>query len=445
MTFNFSQYRRAVAAGDCEPPGVFAPFIDISRTKYDALRKKSAQIKLEPIRQRLGTETFDRVRGSLGLTLRHARGYFPAYRFLANEFLNDEWLAMVDWHKYHRDHLIHQPLSAYVGMNLLRNSQIFGGDASTSDFRGNTLLDLCIDALFTSRKCHYLMDYLLEMGAPDIYFKDFALSKRLWEWMFLDTFFLAVLFHDIGYPWRFVNLIHDKLRPHSPIDNPLALTIDGIMDGYGERLVFYPLSGYRKPNPTEPVDWSRMLRGLVSDGLALTHGVPGAIALLHLNDIIRASPLGDSDSPVRRFCIEWAAMAVMMHDMAKIYADVENGAVKPKNPQLRVSLANDPLSFVLTLTDQIQDFARPDAVFRNSRTHEVEATYKSRCESVSLDWEEGQRLLRIIYEYRNPGDYVLNRDEFLPENQLLYFHPINGYLEYTNIGINRIELDAKLA
>jgi hypothetical protein len=32
---------------------------------------------------------------------------------------------------------------------------------------------------------------------------------------------------------------------------------------------------------------------------------------------------------------------------------------------------------------------------------------------------------------------------FLPENQLLFFHPRQGYLDYSSLGVERIELDAQ--
>jgi len=444
VSFSFDDYRRAVRDGECNPPGAFPRFIKVDRASFTRMREESKPLKLSKVRPRLGEETFNRVRGALGLTLRHAHNSFPAYRFLIKQVVNNEWLAIVDWEDFQRDHLIHQAMSAYVGASLLRDTTIFSGTTRPSDFRGDTLLEKCVDALLHSHRCQYLRDYLHEMGAPASFFDDPELSKVFWEWMFLDTFFLAVFFHDIGYPWQFTRSIVDKLGPHSPVQDPTQMGIEGIIDKYGQRLVFYPLSGYRKPDPTEPANWRETLRSLLRQGLNETHGVPGAISFLYLNDKIRQSFDGDADSPVRRFCVEWAAMAVMMHDMAKIYTDVEDGTVKQKNPQLRLSLANDPLSFLLTLTDQIQDFARPDACFTTLDGDSAQATYRSRCETVDLDWNDSLGRLRIIYSYSNPGDYFDNLTEFLPKNQLRYFHPTKGYLEYTNIGINRIELNADL-
>jgi len=442
--YNFTEYQTALQRGNCDPPRVLTPFFKIDRVSFNRMKHESDSLDLEKVRRRLGRETFRHLRGSLGFTLRHAHWFFPAYRFFVGRVVNDEWLAMVDWGKFHRDHLIHQVMSTYVGMSLLRNDKLFAHNPRPSDFAGDTLLDKCIDALLNSRKCRYLIEYLEEMGASDSYLDGSAFSKRLWKSIFVDTFFLAVLFHDIGYPWQFINQIDRGLRPHSPTENPIDLNVDKIIENYGQRLVFSPFSGYRKPDATEPANWLKRFRQLLGEGLNETHGVPGAMALLHLNDSIRQSFAGDDDVPIRRFCIEWAAMAVMMHDLAKLYAKVEDGSVIQKNPQLRLSMANDPLSFLLTLTDQIQDFERPDASFMTAGPKAAKATYNSRCKSVQLDWDNSQGILKITYQYENPGDYISNRDRYLPKNQLLYFHPSNGYLEYTNIGITRIKLDADL-
>lgn len=439
VEYDEAGYNNALKMGWCSPPAVFSPFINVDRKAYESLQRKSGGLNLRPVEDRLDDATLSRLRGALALTLRYSNRYLASYRFFINEFINAEWLSTVDWHKFHRDHIVHQPMAVYVGMSLLHGHDI----TSDSPFARQNLLRNCISILRESNGCNYLMEYLKEMGAPDIYFEKTPASQKLWEILFLDTFFLAALFHDIGYPWLFMNILNDKLGAFGLKENPYRQSAEVVIENYGTRLLFYPLNGYKKVDHTAPVQWSVRFRELLADGLSETHGVQGAITLLYLNDLIRKYP-DSSDRPVRRFCVEWAAMAVMMHDMARFYGKIENGALKVKNPHLRILWEHDPLSFLLTIIDQIQDFGRPDAVFEKNESG-IEVHYGSRCKAVKLDWERETKTLRIIYVYRYPGDYVKEKNHFLPYNEQLYFDPYNGYLEYSGLDISRIELEAVLA
>jgi hypothetical protein len=445
MIFNSQNYSNAVTRLVCEPRGVFTPFVHVDRKRYDAIREKSSPLDMTHLSQRLGAQMLSRIRGAMGFTLRNARSFFPTYKFFIDEFLNDEWLASVDWHKgFHRDHVIHQPMAVYVGMSLLCGYELSSPHRHSFEPNGNSLLSDCVKVVLTSSRCEYIRDYLQDMGASDVYSDITPLRTILWESIFMDTFFLAALFHDIGYPWRLVNSIHEKLNNHSLTENPAIQNSDWLLEKYGKRLAFYPLYGYDKPDKRAPVYWTEELLATIREGLAKTHGVPGAVALLHLNDLIRVYP-DMEDRSARRFCLEWAAMAVMMHDLSGLYGKVEDGKLIINRPHLRISFNCDPLSFMLTLTDVIEDFGRPDATFQNVDEYSARASYYSRCKEVKLDWDPNSRTLKIIYVYDNRGDYVKNRAEFLPKNELLYFHPDQGYLDFTDTGISQIKLEAELA
>lgn len=445
VAFTYENFKEAVLRGQCEPARSFAPFINVDRVRFDRLGRDARKLDIKPLKDRLDSQWFAKVRGAAALTLRNARSFFPAYRFYVDEYLNDEWLATVDWHKeFHRDHVIHQPMSLYVGLSLLKGRDLSGNTDGTLLFGDNkSLLELCVDMVFGASKCSYLHEYAQEMKVPSIYLEDTPLARRMWEEIVTETFFLAALFHDIGYPWSFINRIHKALMPHSPVENPMGKGHEWLAEHYRNRLVFYPLNGYRKAEPSEPAHWRKEMLELVEEGLKDSHGMPGAMAMLHLNDIIRTQPLDPNDKPMRRFCIEWAAMAVMMHDLGGLYGKTENMRLSVKNPHLRVSFEQDPLSFILTLADKIQDFERPNAAF-SSNDDMSKVRYFSRCQSVRLDWDRTTGHMKIIYGYKNPVDYNNNRLRFLPENELLYFHPKEGYLDYSGLGINRIELEAEL-
>jgi len=478
ISFSRQQYQEALLAGECEPPGVFAPFINVDPQNYKRLKNNSSSPNIASLKERFGPKWFDRLSGAVGLTLRHSKKYFPAYSLLMNEVLNNEWLAAVDSSEFHRDHVIHQPMSVYVGMSLLKGRDLSKEEdnddsANRIKFNGKILLEHCVYMMAESPKCKYLRDYLVQLGAnPEIFFGDTMDPGKLKlkldaqdyvefrKWLFLDTFFLATLFHDFGYPWSFINKVHEKLKTHSPIENTIAQNSRRIAQQYSERLVLYPLKGYRDGDITAPAPWSDDFYKLVEDSLSKTHGLPGAIALLHLNDVIRKYPIDDYDRPISRFCIEWAAMAVMMHDMIKMYAKInDDGKLERNNPHLRLSLSRDPLSFMLTLTDLIQDFDRPDASFKmsahrysktdegkvfNQADFESVVNFDSRCRGVKLNWDPTNGLLKIIYYYKREGDFLKNRDDDIPKNQLLYFDPIIGYLDYSDAGIKKVELSAEL-
>jgi len=450
VIFNENGYKDAIKSGKCHPPNVFTPFINVDWAKYDDLRRKTSPLNVDKLQCRLSTKMFSNIRGAMGFTLRYARNFFPAYRFFVNEYLNDEWLATVDWHKFHRDHVIHQPMTVYVGLSLLKGVDLSGQCTDPLLFGNKRLLDYCLEAIHYSPKCTYLKEYLRQMGGSKIYLEDSPASKVLWESLFLDTFFLATLFHDMGYPWQFVNVINKKLIHHSPLENPSIQDAEWIADNYGDRLFFYPINGYKKPDPTAPSHWDDKKIRILSQGLCQTHGISGALTLLYLNDALRIYPNMNLDRPERRFCVEWAAMAVMMHDMTKIYST----KVEPKkaryrfehdiqNPHMRLSINRDPLSFMLTLTDQIQDFARPDSTFKSSNPDQSIATYYSKCKSVSLEFDH-TKTLKIKYTYENPGIYIQNRQEFLPENEVKFFDPHNGYLDYKDLGISQVKMLAEL-
>jgi hypothetical protein len=445
VKFDYKSYQDALLYGKLDPPGVFAPFIKVDRAKYHALSIKSNRLDLSHLKNRTNSDMFMKFRGAIGFTQRHARKYFPAFKFLCNELVNDEWLSMVDWHKkFHRDHLIHQPMSIFVGLSLLNGSDISGRSPGIIEFGNKSLLDLCIDTILEPGSCDYLLNYFKCMGPQDIFFNNTPLARELWKWLFLDTFYLATIFHDIGYPWRFINIVNDKLDSHAPRNNESEISKDWIKNKFSDRLIFYPLSGYRKPDPTEPANWAETFDNLLKDGLNKTHGMPGALSLLHLNDLIRESLIGLKDRPASRFCIEWASMAVMMHDMAGIYGEIDGNFLKIKNPHMRISFKRDPMSFLLTLTDHIQDFERPNAEFVNRNKDCTEVNYKASCNRVKVELDGRQKYFNITYRYSNVSDYIKNKYEFLPKNELLYFNPDTGFLDFSGLPISRIKLNAEM-
>ncbi|MEA4991754.1 hypothetical protein SDC9_14468 [bioreactor metagenome] len=433
-----AKYNMALSGGKCDPPGLIHSYYALDKLKYAKARGDRKGLDLNQLKKRLPPGMYKDIRGAVGLCLRHSQTIFPSYLFLLPEFLNEEWLASVDWHKgFHRDHVLHQPMCVYVGYELLRQPWALGQ-------KKVNLLENCIDAFLESSHCQYLRDHISELGGQRMFNRLAKLSRKTFGAYFKDIFFLAAMFHDIGYPWQFANNLGNPLCSLSLGGNSLSMDPEVISRNYGDRLFMAPFKGYQLKAAAAPSTWQDSLNEMVRQSVTVTHGLPGAINFLHLNDMLRKYP--DHTKPMHRFGMEWAAMAIMMHDMAKLYGRVENGMLKVINPQLRVSFNRDPLSFLLTLTDLIQDFGRPDSRFKTHDNNKniVTVRYRHRCERVELKWDDNKKNLTILYKYKNKGDYLNNLLKFQPENEILYFDPEKGYLDYSWLGIERIKLAAAM-
>ena len=128
---------RLIREGRCTPPNVLRPFRTVSRRGYaslDNVKRSPIAEQFGELRQRVPRETYGNLLAATSLTWRASTGHFPAYRFHVGEFLNDEWLALVDWHKpFHRDHMVHQTMTYYVARSILDQT------SSLLTFRGRSL------------------------------------------------------------------------------------------------------------------------------------------------------------------------------------------------------------------------------------------------------------------------------------------------------------------
>jgi hypothetical protein len=436
IELNYADFQRSLASGDFSFPRSSAPFILMDRRKYQLFRDSLDLDKcwrspdFNAIKQRTGADFFARIRGACGFSMGMAATFFPAYRFFVEEFLRDEWLAAVDWHKgFHRDHVIHQVLTAYVGHKLLYLN------ASENPFaKDRTLLDDIVRRVLGSPGCAFLRDHMRKMGVPEAKYKDTPCNRVIWQSLILDTFCLAALFHDIGYPWQFSANVHKLLDPLMPMEMPHALHRDELVRRFGARLLFAPFHGYDTMAVNHPGDWQTKFGALVTDALATTHGFPGALAFLHLNDMLRRFP-DDKDRPLRRFCVEWAALAIMMHDFGKMYMSKDG-----RNPQFRISYARDPLSFLLTLSDTIQGFSRPNAMFSPGSGNTCRTEFTEKCSKVTLEWEDSNAVLTLKYHYPQNSDRIVNATKHLPKEEREIFDPRNGFLDFSATRIKQVKM-----
>jgi hypothetical protein len=210
-----------------------------------------------------------------------------------------------------------------------------------------------------------------------------------------------------------------------------------IIDIFGDRMLFQALNGYKKKDIACPSTWHKRLIDLTSKALIGTHGFPGALGFLHLNDCIRRYP-DVVQSPLHLLCVEWAAVAIMMHDMKKIYwGERKPGKKLPENPFLRLEFDRDPLSSIVTLVDIIQEFERP-AVGYEDLDGSVKLKYGSACSQTDFELNS-QGILTLCYKMADISARTI-KFKSLAKDNFEYFDNQYGYLDMSSVGINGVNL-----
>jgi hypothetical protein len=177
--------------------------------------------------------------------------------------------------------------------------------------------------------------------------------------------------------------------------------------------------------------------------LSATHGLPGALGFLHLNDCLRRYP-HTTQSPLHLLCIEWAAIAIMMHDMANIYWGKSSAADgMPENSFLRLSFDKDPVSAIVTLSDIIQEFERPSVVYGvqgNRSSQKVTLKYEKACSGTELE-VDGDGALMVRYQMDTDKSRAMKQKD-VHRIAHKYFDPQYGYLDMSSLGINKVQVSA---
>lgn len=393
------------------------------------------------LKMRLGAEYFGRVQRLQTDALGYAAQTFPEYCLLLEDLLADDWLAIMDWRDFGRDHAVHQPHTAYVATCLLRGSST----GTQFKFHGKTLGDHVRDKVLGSPQCEYLRSRLLQLGASKVVLKDCAHTRMRWDGVIEAAAYAAALFHDCGYPWAF------KERVGKGLNGLFKILMEkdcgaSVVAANRERLLLSPFMAYAPtPKGLTAKEWSKA-RKLVGKAVQKTHGVPGAVALMEMNTRGDGT-LGRKRDPLKLFCVEWAALAALMHDMSGVYwGKAKNGGGVPEERQLRLLFDVDPLSCIVTLCDLIQEFGRYQSVFIEKREGPNTAPridYVFPCKGTRVEWDDAKNELRVVYLYRYRRDVATKR-AFLKEERRLVCDPLHGFLNLKALGVDRILLSAEL-
>lgn len=446
IRFSLSDYQAGLAAGLYAPPATLCPYYDVDPVLYKMHRttdrRRGNLLKaIEELRKRTERSYFNKAYPLQARTLDYSARSFPAYSFILPEVMTEDWLAIVDWGKFQRDHVLHQPLCGYVVLKLLDGDNDKGPALWPN---GETLAKTCASSIMLWEETAYIKEFLIGCGMrkDDPILNECEYAEKVWSIFFREAAYVAAVFHDLGYPWQYAERIQSNLDGMNTPAVRQNCSASQIIEMFGDRLVFHALQGYRIPNAAAPSTWNKKLEQITDIALSMTHGFPGALGFLHLNDCIRRYP-DRPESPLRLLCIEWAAAAIMMHDMAKIYwGKGEPDSGTPEYPFLRLSFKKDPLSAIVTLADFIQDFERPNAVFgvcKRSRGKEVTLKFVPSCSSTELQIADSN--LSIQYNMRNEESRAVKRISVLKEEDQ-YFNAQYGYLDMSSLGIDKVRLMA---
>lgn len=409
----------------------------------DPVKRTFDELKLRTTR-----DYYDKVESVQVKALEYARSVFPTYKFIMPDALADDWLSTVDWHKKYpsRDHSLHQTLTAYIVNRLLGggNSQYALKLNRLSD---NNLLDYCASRILCSSGTRYLVEFYKELN-PDFEQQPDSFKRRWAKDVFYETAMVAALFHDMGYPWQYINNLKKAIKV---ADNGMETDVVGnarsTLEAIRYRLLVYPFFGYSTSNlrhPT-PIMIDNALR-LIDSGLKSTHGMPGALGFLALNDRIRdINNTRSREDANYRLVLEWAAVGIMMHDMAKIYWNEKEE--KPRNPILRLSFEVDPLSCIISLADILEEFYRPSAHFEKC-THDVNGekkefvnlSYGFPCVGSGIEIVGRHLNVTYFYEEQTKANQELKRRQ---DEVIQYLNPANGYIDISPLGVTEVNCYAK--
>jgi hypothetical protein len=287
-----------------------------------------------------------------------ATGLVPADT-LVNTAVQIEWFwYSTAFSAFYRDHLAHVMKVAAIGLFLLQDegSPLADGSVPLVDSiaRGMASGALGARALrAAARRCGNSAQTLRD--------------PAFWRAAVIETVRLAGLLHDMGHPAVIasrMSRIAAPVRPIAPFEPTERDICRHTVSAFGCRLVASPFNRGELPD---------------EKGLAPADAEACAAVFLHSHSLragyalVRLAEEADRIwqlSPFDGFVMEWAALAVSLHDYDKVFARCtskrpEDEPVRgwlardPKNIEaIRPRYASDPVSYILALSDSLQEFGR---------------------------------------------------------------------------------------
>lgn len=391
------------------------------------------EVAMEMLRNRTTKRYFQRTYAAQTEVQSYSVKAFPAYKFILPETLADDWASTVDWHKEWptRDHSLHQPLSAYIVQRLLG----FGNVEKSLLTPNGRLLPLCADKLLNSAGTEYIRKYF-ESLYPDFQNWDSA-QKQTWAtYLFYESAVVAALFHDMGYPWQFVNRLKEHIDFADYLDEEIANlgSGDSIFNYLENHLLALPFNAYQSITDQLSEPEIRSIKEVMHKAYIKSHGFPGALAFTALTNATFTYPTPFThEAATTKLKMEMAAVAILMHDMEGLY--------RKGDKCFHLSFDVDPLSCIIAMADVLEEFERPSASFENDdNNHEgiVHITYKVPCVGTNLTIEGGIFKVEYLYKTDDDADSCRKRRKEEIDN---YFGIGKGFIDLTTLGITNIACD----
>lgn len=422
-------------------PKTFLSMHNINHIKFNTLdldnqeNGDSIDTVLKKLKDRMPEAYYRKMYRAQSSVISFSERAFPAYKFILPDSLWDDWLAIIDPHKDHcRDHSLHQPLTAYVASKLLK------GNAKEKPFllnTGESLLEYCANVLLNGVNTNYLRDYFIKLY-PEYNKIPQSLRNNLAKVIFYNAAVTAAVFHDIGYPWQYVNRLTNHMNlVDKEFASSLGRDADSIIQMMNSRLLIYPFYGYKN---TAEIGWHEKMRDLVKTAFSNTHGFPGAVCFSQLSELLRNNNDNLSlNEAINRFIVDWATVAIMMHDM--------HGMYKKGNTHFKLSFDVDPLSSLVSICDILEDFERPGLCVEPNKRKEgnddsILFYIKPQCIYSEMECD-GQELV-IRYAYADDASRIRNY-KFRTNEVSEYLDSPNGYINISPIGFTSAKCECIVA
>ena len=425
MEFTYDDFRKNYLQGSTLMPTTPLDLLStIDQVKFEEEmdnRKVERRIRttFNELEKRLGVRYFSEFERVQTRAKEISSFVFPPYKMLFLDIACEDWLSLVDFHKgFSRDHSVHQPLTAYIVSKLL------GGGNPNDAFHigGQSLLDKALNVLIGGAGSQFMRDRLAYYDANCPLLQG---NRELWRLVFYQTAIITAMYHDLGYPWQFIERMHCFLKDEIMLCGRHSMgcaAVDSYVTAHKDELMFRPFYDYGKGGKTT----ADINVSLFDEYLHKSHGLMGALAYWAYNNEFRLA-IKTTTSELVKFCQEWSCLAILMHDMQKAFAAPGSGF-----PHLDFNI--DPLSYIIALADTLEDFNRPNANIDNTNEGCV-IKYSFPSLSVELEENGGDGIITFKVDPMTQ----IQQAEMKSKDQKDLFD-VGGYFDLASIGLNSMTI-----
>jgi hypothetical protein len=302
---------------------------------------------------------------------------------------------------FYRDHLAHVMKVAAIALSLLSDADGPLADGSTPFIdhvaRGLASCTLGSPAIRAAARRSGLAAETLR-------------SPAFWKAAVLESVRLGGLLHDMAHPAMIasrMSRIAAPVRPIAPFEPTEEELCRHTVSVFGHRLLAAPFNRGELPDS----------KGLAPDDadacasvFQQSHSLRAGYAIIRLAD--EADRVWQL-SPFDAFVLEWAALAVSLHDYDELVSPlaasrIEGSRVRPwlaadptNREAIRPCFQRDPVSYILALSDRMQEFGRvlgpTDTRAINSDKMEAGVRYPCRAVTLRVD-RKFQDEARLVIE-----------------------------------------------